>query len=176
MKKPEDNPAFKHGHTTGKRFTLEYYSWASMKARCNNAHRDYYEYYGGRGVTVCERWNSFENFLHDMGPRPSKEYSLDRIDCNGNYEPSNCRWATRKEQRENIRPGKWEKAKERMLAFIKDGADTAEKVHAALTEEGVILHEETVRELLRKLKNEEKIKLIREQTGRYRSNKISCVL
>lgn len=92
----------KHGHRTKYRKTPTYHSWAKMKTRCNNPHAHNYEYYGGRGITVCERWSSFKNFLEDMGERPENK-TLDRIDPNGNYEPSNCRWATAKEQRVNQR-------------------------------------------------------------------------
>lgn len=74
-----------------------------MKHRCSNPTNHRYSDYGGRGIRVCERWEKFENFLADMGPRPNKTLSLDRIDNNGNYEPGNCRWATMKQQRENAR-------------------------------------------------------------------------
>lgn len=81
-----------------------------MRARCRNAKLPNYKDYGGRGIKVCERWDSFENFLADMGPRPNgisaggrALFSLDRINNDGGYEPSNCRWATRKEQRANQR-------------------------------------------------------------------------
>lgn len=95
-----------HGYTTGK-ISITYKTWASMKERCTNPNNRVYSYYGGRGISVCERWfNSFTNFVEDMGDRPSAEYSLDRIDVNGNYEPSNCRWATVSEQRINTRQRK----------------------------------------------------------------------
>lgn len=74
--------------------------WANMLTRCRNENFKDYKLYGGRGVSVCERWSLFENFLNDMG-YPDDTESIDRIDSNGNYEPSNCRWATSKEQTRN---------------------------------------------------------------------------
>lgn len=79
----------------------EYKIWAGMIQRCVNPKRDRYASYGGRGIKVCERWRSFENFIADMGRRPGLEYTLDRVDTNGDYEPGNCRWATRVEQMSN---------------------------------------------------------------------------
>lgn len=88
--------------THGRRGTPEYRAWDAMKQRCYNPNARSYDGYGGRGITVCDRWRySFENFLADMGERPSPEHSLDRIDNDGNYEPGNCRWATRSEQQGN---------------------------------------------------------------------------
>jgi len=81
-----------------------YLCWYSMRQRCNNMHHQAYSEYGGRGITVCERWqNCFENFLEDMGKRPSPRHSIDRVDNDGNYEPGNCRWATVTEQGRNKR-------------------------------------------------------------------------
>jgi len=77
--------------------------WRKMKGRCFNPTDDAYSDYGGRGITVCERWLTFENFYADMGERPGPDYSLDRINNDGNYEPENCRWATREQQMQNKR-------------------------------------------------------------------------
>lgn len=92
----------KHGYTG----RSEYSSWQGMKDRCLNPNSASYPDYGGRGIMVCERWLSFENFLEDMGPKPSKKYSIERIDVNGDYEPGNCKWATQTEQNHNLRVAK----------------------------------------------------------------------
>lgn len=83
--------------------TVEYGHWENMVRRCNYPKADGFEHYGGRGIAVCQRWRNFANFYADMGPRPSPKHSIERRNNNGNYEPDNCYWATRKEQMRNMR-------------------------------------------------------------------------
>lgn len=89
--------------THGMRKTPEYIAWCSLIQRATNANIKFAKDYSLRGITVCERWLSFENFFADIGMRPSPDHSIDRINNDGNYEPGNCRWATRKEQNRNTR-------------------------------------------------------------------------
>lgn len=85
--------------------TPEYKAWRALRYRCNSPLCASYPGYGGRGISVCDRWQrSFRDFLADMGPRPSPDHSIDRINNDGNYEPGNCRWSTMKEQCANRRP------------------------------------------------------------------------
>lgn len=88
--------------THGMTGSAEHVAWVSAIQRCTNPNNPGYKNYGARGIRVCERWMSFENFISDMGPRPRK-HSLDRIDNDGDYEPGNCRWTTNKTQHRNKR-------------------------------------------------------------------------
>lgn len=92
----------RHGQTVNSLSSRTYQTWSHMRQRCDNPNQECYKHYGGRGITISERWRSFKNFLADMGERPDG-MSLDRIDVNGNYEPGNCRWATQEMQHNNKR-------------------------------------------------------------------------
>jgi hypothetical protein len=94
----------KHGESYRSKKSREYTSYHNMMVRCYKSNSIAYNNYGGRGITVCERWRtSFQNFLDDMGRMPSDKHQIDRINNNGNYEPSNCRWATSKQNARNTR-------------------------------------------------------------------------
>jgi hypothetical protein len=103
-KKAENISASKmdHGHSTRGRMTKVYTSWSSMKTRCLNKNSTSYHKYGGRGITVCDRWLDFNNFLKDMG-EPQKDYSIERIDNDKGYSKENCKWASSSEQMRNTR-------------------------------------------------------------------------
>lgn len=94
----------RHGEANKSKRPPEYVCWVMIKARCSrNPNNANFALYGGRGITVCGRWQVYENFLADMGRKPSPQHSIDRIDNDGNYEPDNCRWATPSEQSANQR-------------------------------------------------------------------------
>lgn len=117
------------GPTHGKTGTPEYVIWEGMLARCRNSNRPRYESYGGRGIRVCERWHDFASFISDMGVRPGPGFSIERDNSEGNYEPSNCRWATRSEQQRHKRRARnnrsghtgvtWDRNRSKWLAWIK---------------------------------------------------------
>jgi hypothetical protein len=98
------DPLFSINQTHGLSTIPEYWVYAGMKRRCYNKNEKAYSNYGGRGIKVCDKWlKSFESFLKDMGKRPSPKHSIERRDVNGNYEPSNCYWATDLQQANNTR-------------------------------------------------------------------------
>lgn len=102
--------------------TREYITWRNMRERCENPKNKGYQQYGGRGINVCERWKSFENFFEDMGA--SNGLTLDRVNVNGNYEPSNCRWATRKTQANNTRANRLVSIGDRQIT-LKEACESA---------------------------------------------------
>lgn len=96
-----------HGESMGAKRSAEYGTWSNMLTRCRNPKSKAFKDYGGRGVEVCERWTKFELFLEDMGRKPGANFSLDRIDYNGNYCPDNCRWADNRTQANNKRSNRF---------------------------------------------------------------------
>lgn len=94
-----------HGHRSNRCISKTYNTWVHLHQRCNNPNNKDYKYYGGRGITICDRWSKFENFLADMGKAP-RDLTLDRKNNYGNYEPDNCRWTTRIKQSRNSRQTK----------------------------------------------------------------------
>ena len=112
-----------HGESSPGRRTREYRAWTAMRSRCTNPNASDWHHYGGRGIRVCDRWmHSYESFLADVGRAPSQAHTIDRIDPNGHYEPSNVRWATRAEQSLN----------KRNTVIIGDGSETVEQISARL--------------------------------------------
>ena len=87
--------------------TPEHKTWKGIRARCSNPNEPNYKYYGGRGISVCKRWQKFESFFSDMGKRPTSKHSIDRINNEGNYAPENCRWATQTQQMRNTRSNRY---------------------------------------------------------------------
>jgi len=98
-----------------------YTSWANMLDRCNNSKRKNYKYYGAKGIKVCKRWLKFNNFISDMGEKPTSEHTIERKNSNRNYSPSNCVWATTKEQNRNLSNSVRPKELNRMRFLRKKG-------------------------------------------------------
>jgi hypothetical protein len=110
----------------------EYFTWRNMRQRCGNAKLPEFKDYGGRGISVCQRWmGSFDAFFADVGERPSDAHTLDRIDPDGNYEPGNVRWATRTEQQRNKRTTRLSDLSAVLIRFMaKRGSRTSDIAHA----------------------------------------------
>jgi len=141
----KNNPAYKHGHTESK-FSPEYHTWSGMIQRCTNKNRKMWKYYGGKGVTVCDRWlNNFEDFLADMGPRP-EGMTLDRVEGHKGYYLENCRWATASTQASN-KVKKTEGYAQDILCLVMLGRGYLPDIIECLN-----LHPEVVKKEVRKLR------------------------
>lgn len=130
-------PNLIHGHNRVGQRSPEYAAWDNMRARCSNPDRSEFHRYGGRGIRVCQRWidgdgvrSGFEYFLADMGHRPSKDHSIDRVNNDGNYEPQNCRWATLKEQRRNMSSNRLIELEGRKMTLVEACEQLGIKYHS----------------------------------------------
>lgn len=136
-----DDTSYTKTEKHSKNNTTEYYVWSHMKARCYNPNNKKYHRYGGRGITVCDRWkNSFLNFYEDMGDRPEGKNQIDRINNDGNYEPTNCRWVTYAENNRNRSTTKLtiEKAREIREKYKNEAITQTELSHIYLVSIAVI--------------------------------------
>lgn len=130
----EETGARKASRDRSKRFPMEYKCWQNMRSRCNNPKATGYKYYGGRGIRVCQEWNeSIDKFVEDMGPRPSLNHSIDRIDLNKGYCKDNCRWATHKEQARNKSDNSVVSYGERSLCIVEWGEELGIKPNSITT-------------------------------------------
>lgn len=133
--------------------TITYSSWYSMKNRCTNPESDNYKNYGGRGISVCERWiDSLDLFVQDMGHRPSIKHTLDRIDNDGDYEPRNCRWAIGYTQRRNRRDNVWIEHNGKRMIF----SDWAKEIGINKTRLKYHLKTKSIRSVIEYLNNKMK--------------------
>lgn len=138
----------RHGATCGGKHTPEWIAWIGMQKRCYERNSPAWDYYGGRGIRVCDRWlgtDGFVHFLADMGPRPSPKHTIDRIDNDGDYEPGNCRWATKKEQAQNMRSNRYLNIHGKMVILADCGRELGfqkyivpNRLHRGWTEEEAI--------------------------------------
>lgn len=147
------NYHFKHGESLNK--TTEYRTWKLIKYRCSNINDKKYSHYGGRGVTMCKEWmESFETFLKDMGRKPCHNYSIERIDVNGNYDKNNCKWATNYEQNRNKRNNIWLQYNGKRMVL----QDWAKEIGVSYSTIYEHYHKKTEQEIFDFYKNKGKIK------------------
>lgn len=131
--------ASKQMRTHGRSRTVEHRTWANMLNRCNSPTSKSFLNYGARGIRVCERWDSFENFYADLGPRPSSAHSIDRIDNNGDYSPENCRWVTNEAQIRNTRRTRLNEVAVRVLRYLSAHGVSSSRLRAAYGIKGTTL-------------------------------------
>lgn len=113
--------------------TSEYHCWTGIRQRCRNPNNCNYKHYGARGISVCDRWDKFENFLADMGPKPSPDHTIERVDANGDYTPSNCVWLHKDKQARN-------KTNNRLVFFEGEEITLAEALERSGLSKDTVLH------------------------------------